>query len=60
MDNPYRLAIPLIAGKELPLDENVVQIGPDLPEMHNTSRELHNALVDVAKGKFVERIWNID
>ena len=34
-------------------DENVVQIGPELPEMHNTSRELHDALVDVVKGKFI-------
>ena len=56
----YRLTIFLIAGKELPPDENVVQIGVELPEMHNTSRELHNALVDVVKVRFVEIIWNID
>ena len=28
-----------------------MQIGAELPEMHNTSRELHNVLVDVVKGK---------
>ena len=30
-----------------------MQIGVELPEMHNTSRELHNVLVDVVKGKFI-------
>ena len=40
--------------KNCPLDENVVQIGVELPEMHNTSRELRNAFVDVVKVRFVE------
>ena len=30
-----------------------MQIGAELPEMRNTSRELHNVLVDVVKGKFI-------
>ncbi|MGO5480385.1 hypothetical protein ACTQVS_09575, partial [Anaerovoracaceae bacterium HCP3S3_H6] len=47
-------------AKNCPLGKNVVQIGAKLPEMHNTSRELHNAFVDVVKGKFVEkRIYGI-
>ena len=29
-----------------------MQIESELPEMHNTSRELHNALVDVVKVRF--------
>ena len=40
--------------KNCPLDENVVQIGSELPEMHNTSRELHNAYDNVVKVRFVE------
>ena len=47
-------------AKNCPLGKNVVQIGVELPEMHNTSRELHNAFVDVVKVRFVEIIWNID
>lgn len=31
-----------------------MQIGAELPEMHNTSRELHNAYDDVVKVRFVE------
>lgn len=31
-----------------------MQIGVELPEMHNTSCELHNAFVDVVKVRFVE------
>lgn len=31
-----------------------MQIGAELPEMHNTSCELHNAFVDVVKVRFVE------
>ena len=38
--------------KNCHLDENVVQIGSELPEMHNTSRELHDAFVDVVKVRF--------
>lgn len=34
-------------------------IGVGLPEMHNTSRELHNALVDVVKGKFIGGVMKV-
>lgn len=34
-------------AKNCPLGKNVVQIGSKLPEMHNTSRELHDVLVDI-------------
>ena len=34
-----------------------MQIGAELPEMHNTSRELHTAFVDVVKVRFVEIIY---
>ena len=46
-------------AKNCILDENVVPIGVGLPEMHNTSRELHNALVDVVKGKFIGGVMKV-
>ena len=36
-----------------------MQIGVELPEMHNTSRELHDALVVVAKGKFIGGVMKV-
>ena len=36
-----------------------MQIGSELPEMHNTSRELHDALVVVAKGKFIGGVMKV-
>ena len=36
-----------------------MQSGAELPEMHNTSRELHNALVDVVKGKFIGGVMKV-
>lgn len=36
-----------------------MQIGAALPEMHNSSRELHDALVVVAKGKFIGGVMKV-
>ena len=30
-----------------------MQVGSELPEMHNTSCELHNVYDDVVKGKYI-------